>query len=119
MKSTKVILNEDVYNLGEEGDVCEVAPGYARNYLVPRGLAVPYNRQNISRFEERRSSIEKRKEEKRDAAKTVKDRIESLEIVMETESGWRERMDVIRGLVGEACAATKRFYELHLPPPEI
>ena len=42
-----------------------------------------------------------------------------LEIVMETESGSRERMNVIRGLVGEACAATKRFYELHLPPPEI
>ena len=39
--SIKVILNQDVLNLGEEGDVCKVADGYARNYLFPQNLAVP------------------------------------------------------------------------------
>lgn len=87
MKNATVILNQDVYNLGEEGDVCDVAPGYARNYLIPRELAVPYNRENIARFEERRAAIEKRKEEKRDAAKTIRERIESLEITMEMPAG--------------------------------
>ena len=39
----KVILNQDVKYLGEEGDVKTVANGYARNYLFPRNFAVPYN----------------------------------------------------------------------------
>ena len=39
----KVILNVDVKSLGEEGDVKNVANGYARNFLLPRNLAVPYN----------------------------------------------------------------------------
>lgn len=41
----KVILNQDVKHLGEEGDVKVVANGYARNYLLPRNLALPYNAQ--------------------------------------------------------------------------
>lgn len=40
----KIILNQDVKILGEEGDVKEVAAGYFRNYLYPRNLAVPHNR---------------------------------------------------------------------------
>ena len=59
MKGVKVILNEDVYNLGEEGDVREVAPGYARNYLIPKGMAVPFTRQYMALFEDRRAAIEK------------------------------------------------------------
>ena len=47
----KIILNEDVYNLGEEGDVKVVKDGYARNYLIPRGYAVPYTRGNSKIFE--------------------------------------------------------------------
>ena len=46
----KVILNQDVPNLGEEGDVCVVKDGYGRNYLLPTGAAVVYNNQNVAIF---------------------------------------------------------------------
>ncbi len=87
MKRIKIILNEDVYNLGEEGDVCTVAPGYARNYLIPKGFAVPFTRQNVAVFEEKKASIEKRKEEKRTAAFGDKERIESLMLEFEMPAG--------------------------------
>lgn len=80
----KVILNEDVKHLGEEGDVKDVANGYARNYLFPRGLAVPCNDVTLAHFEGRKADIEARKEEKRKAAAGLKERLEGtvLTIVM-------------------------------------
>jgi len=83
----KIILNKDVYNLGEEGDVCDVARGYARNYLFPKELALAYTKENIARIENRRSAIEKRKEEKRQNALSLKDRLEGKEIVLRMNSG--------------------------------
>jgi large subunit ribosomal protein L9 len=81
---TKVILVTDVKNLGEEGDVKGVARGYARNYLLPRKFAVPYNKGNLAMIEGRRAVIEKKKEEKRTHALGLKERIEEtvLKIVM-------------------------------------
>ena len=83
----KIILNEDVYNLGEEGDVCEVANGYARNYLLPQGLAVNYNKQNLAIFESRKEAIEKRKEEKRQAAQSLKQKLEGLSLTVKMPAG--------------------------------
>jgi large subunit ribosomal protein L9 len=82
--NTKVILVTDVKNLGEEGDIKEVARGYARNYLFPRKFVVPYNKGNLAMIEGRRAAIEKKKEEKRGAAQGLKERIEGalLKIVM-------------------------------------
>ncbi|MDR0654942.1 MAG: 50S ribosomal protein L9, partial [Treponema sp.] len=65
----KVILNKDLSTLGEEGDVKDVAKGYARNFLFPRGIALPYNDRTVKLFEGRKEEIEGRKAEKRkDAA---------------------------------------------------
>jgi large subunit ribosomal protein L9 len=83
----KIILNKDVQNVGEEGDVCDVARGYARNYLLPRGLGLQYNAQNLALIEQRRASIEKRKEEKRQAAMSVKERLNNEELVFTMASG--------------------------------
>lgn len=87
MKNLKIILNEDVYNLGEEGDVREVAPGYGRNYLIPKGLAVLHSRENVARFKDKQSAIERRREEKRTSALGLKDRIEEMQLEFAVPAG--------------------------------
>ena len=83
----KIILSEDVYNLGEEGDVREVANGYARNYLLPQGLAVTFNKQNKAIFESRKEAIEKRKEEKRLVAQGLKQQLEAVSLTVKMPAG--------------------------------
>jgi large subunit ribosomal protein L9 len=88
----KVILNKDLSTLGEEGDVRDVAKGYARNYLFPRSIALPYNESSIRLFEARKGEIEGRKAEKREAAKGLKERLEALEISLSLPAGANGRL---------------------------
>ena len=74
----KVILNKDVKHLGEEGDVKIVANGYARNFLFPRSMALPYTPEVVAIFEGRKAEIEARKAAKREAAKSDKEKLEAL-----------------------------------------
>lgn len=86
----KIILNQDVINLGEEGDVVVVKDGYARNYLLPTGAAVIYNKANANIFKRKADMIEKRKIEKRAEAASLKEKLDavSLELVVPAgESG--------------------------------
>ena len=83
----KVILNQDLSTLGEEGDVKDVARGYARNYLFPRGIALPYNPQTVKIFEARKEQIEARKAEKRQDALGIKEKLENLEISITMPAG--------------------------------
>lgn len=83
----KVILKSDVKFLGEEGDVKIVANGYFRNYLHPRDLAVPYNEVTVKYFEERKAEIEARKDAKREAAKSLKEKLESLALEIAVPAG--------------------------------
>lgn len=84
---TKIILSQDVPNLGEEGDICQVKDGFARNYLIPQKIAVPYTAHYMNLFEKKRSSIEKRKEEKRQNAASLKERLEAEEITFSMPAG--------------------------------
>ncbi len=83
----KVILNEDVKNLGEEGDVVIVKNGYARNFLLPNGIAVPCTKGNLSIFSQKKDAIEKRKEVKREAAKSLKEKIEAVTLTLKIAAG--------------------------------
>ncbi|MBQ7643856.1 MAG: 50S ribosomal protein L9 [Spirochaetales bacterium] len=86
----KIILNQDVPNLGEEGDVCVVKDGYARNYLLPTGAAVLYNNENLSIFKSRAAAIEKRKVAKREASASLKEKLDSVTlklVVSASDSG--------------------------------
>ncbi len=82
----KVILNADVANLGEEGDIKEVKNGYARNFIFPRKLGMPYNKANLAIIDAKKDAIEKRREEKRQAALSLKEKLEAapLQIGMTT-----------------------------------
>jgi large subunit ribosomal protein L9 len=83
----KVILNHDVPNLGEVGDIKEVARGYARNYLLPRMLAFVFNQKTEALFEKRKAEIAARKEEKRLASSSLKERIEADEYSLDMPAG--------------------------------
>ena len=83
----KVILNKDLSTLGEEGDVKDVAKGYARNYLFPRGIALPYNERTVKLFEARKGEIEERKALKRQDAAGLKEKLEALSMVLVMPAG--------------------------------
>ncbi|MDA3949948.1 MAG: 50S ribosomal protein L9 [Spirochaeta sp.] len=104
----KVILNNDVENLGEEGDICDVAPGYARNFLLPKGLVLEHNARNIAVLEERRADIDKRKEDKRKEAAGVKERIESEPMKISMTAGTNGKLfgSVTPATIQEQLAAS-------------
>ncbi|MDR0502617.1 MAG: 50S ribosomal protein L9 [Treponema sp.] len=88
----KVILNKDLATLGEEGDVKDVAKGYARNYLFPRGIALPYTPGMIKIIEGRRAEIEARKEQKRKDAMGLREKLENLELSITMPAGANGRL---------------------------
>ena len=88
----KVILNRDIPNIGEEGEIKDVARGYARNYLIPKLMVMPYSRAALSLLENRREAIAQRRDEKRSAALDTKTRLEGEPLVIEMPAGERGRL---------------------------
>jgi large subunit ribosomal protein L9 len=76
----KVILKEDIAALGRAGDVVEVARGYGRNYLIPRGKAVEATQQNQKQLEEQRRIILKRKAKELETARLLAEQIGGLKL---------------------------------------
>ncbi|MBL8966760.1 MAG: 50S ribosomal protein L9 [Spirochaetaceae bacterium] len=83
----RVILNQDVPNLGELGDVKDVAPGYARNFLFPRNFALAFNKKTQGLFEKRQAEIESLKAQKRQASSGLKEKLEAEEVVVAVPAG--------------------------------
>jgi large subunit ribosomal protein L9 len=108
----KVILNKDLAPLGEEGDVKEVAKGYARNFLFPRGIAMPYTDRTVAILESRREAIEERKEEKRKDALGLKEKLEELDLVIAMPAGANGRL--YGAVTGQTIAdeLTKQGFEV-------
>lgn len=88
----KVILNKDIPNLGEEGDIKDVARGYARNYLIPNQLVMPYTAEALAYLASRQEQLAQRREEKRKAALDTKTRLESEDLVLKMPAGERGRL---------------------------
>ena len=108
----KVILSQDILNLGEEGDVREVAAGYARNYLLPKKMALGYTRNNLQVFEGRRASIEKRKETKRSEASGLAERLAAEELKFAMPAGDNGKLfgSVNAAMIGEELG--RRGYDI-------
>ncbi|HNV18426.1 MAG TPA: 50S ribosomal protein L9 [Rectinema sp.] len=83
----KVILNQDIPNLGEIGDIKEVASGYARNYLLPKKMVMVYNEKTEAMFLKRQAEIQAIKEQKRLSSRSLKERIESEPLVISMPAG--------------------------------
>ena len=78
----KLILLENVYNLGDLGETVNVRAGYGRNFLLPRGKAVPATPENLEKFEARREELLRHANEKLAAAQSRREAIDSLEVVL-------------------------------------
>lgn len=76
-----IILTENVKGLGQIGDVVSVKPGYSRNYLIPKKLAVEANQRNLKELEHHRRQLNRKLEKLSEEAAHVKARIENLELV--------------------------------------
>lgn len=76
-----VILTESIEGLGKIGDMVKVKPGYARNYLVPRGLAVEANLRNVKELEHQKRQMERKRQLVLQEAETLKSRIEAITCV--------------------------------------
>ena len=80
----KLILLENIYNLGDLGDTVTVRPGYGRNFLLPRGKAVPATKANIEAFEARREELQRQAQDKLSAAEARREAIDGIEAVQFT-----------------------------------
>ena len=88
----KVILRQNVDALGLEGDTVDVAVGYARNYLIPKGLALQANEQNIKFIETQRKKIELRRIKDKEDAEKIRERIAEVAITISQKVGEEEKL---------------------------
>ena len=88
----EIILLDKIDNLGNVGDVVKVKPGYARNYLFPKGLAVRSSKRNIAFVEEKRKNIELKKAKEEQASQAIFDSLKNVEILMEVEVGENDKL---------------------------
>lgn len=82
----EVILQQDVDELGMEGDIVNVARGYARNYLIPRGFALEATSRNIKALESKRKKIELKRLKAKEDAEKLKERVDGISVVFYKKS---------------------------------
>jgi large subunit ribosomal protein L9 len=82
-----IILTENVEGLGQIGDVVKVKPGYARNFLVPRKLAVEANVRNVKELDHQKRQMERKMQKATQAAQLLKERVEKLSCVFTHRAG--------------------------------
>lgn len=116
----EVILREHVDNLGRRGDVVKVAAGYARNYLLPRKLALPVTESSRRQIEREREKAEARDAEEKAAAETIAQRLAAVEISIARRVGENQTMygsvtsaDIAQALAAKGFEVEKR--RIHLP----
>ena len=88
----EVILNKTIDNLGLEGELVNVKPGYARNYLIPQQIAMPINKQNLARLQQQKEAIEARLEKERKEAGTLADKLSNVTIEIARRVGDEDRL---------------------------
>jgi large subunit ribosomal protein L9 len=111
----QIILLEKVQNLGELGDNVKVKPGYARNYLIPSGKAVPATAANMAEFEARRAELERQQAEAVAAASARAEKLAGLEVTVRRKAGEEGKLfgSVGPADVADAVTATGTEIERH------
>ncbi len=95
----KVILKEDVEKLGRRGDVVNVAPGFGRNYLIPRKMALAVTPTNVKTIEIERAALKKKLEAERKSFQSLAEKLNQVTLTFTRRAGDK---DVIFGSVSAA-----------------
>jgi large subunit ribosomal protein L9 len=88
----EVILKQAIEKLGEEGEQVNVANGYARNYLLPKGLAVKATKQNIAILQHEKNVIEQKEKKEIKGAQKIANKIRSLSCVLKRQVGEKDKL---------------------------
>ena len=88
----EVILKEDIANVGKIGEVVRVRDGYARNYLLPRGLVLMANKKNLKTFEHQKKLVADQKEKVMRQAQGAADQLTSVALVISMKAGEEGRL---------------------------
>lgn len=83
----QVILNQDVKGQGKKGQLVNVSDGYARNYLLPRGLAKEATNDNLNVLKGKKESLEFKIKTETDEAKAIVEKMKNIEVVIEAKAG--------------------------------
>ena len=118
----EVILREHIEHLGRRGDIVKVAPGYARNYLLPRKLALAVTEANKKQIEREKKVAEAHEAEERQLAEAVANRLEQIELVIARRVGETEALygsvtsaDIAEGLAAKGFEVERRRIQLVEP----
>ena len=118
----KLILREDVYNLGKSGELVSVKEGYARNYLLPRNLAMLASSANVRQLDHEKKVIELRQAKLKGGAMEQAKKLEGVKITIKRKVGEQEKLfgSVTALDIAEALAAAGHKLDrrlIHLPEP--
>ena len=118
----KVILKEDVQNLGQQGDVVEVKSGYARNYLMPQKLAILFTKQQKKSIEEAQRVEDRKLEREKDQLESVLKQVEDLNLSVKMQSeedsklfGSVTKLDIVKLLEENGITIDKKYVDLSSP----
>ena len=117
-----VILLKDVNSLGTTGDIVKVKPGYARNFLVPRGIALRASKQNLAIAEERKRVIRNRAGRAQNVYIDLSNSLTKAELTIEVQVGEEERMfgsitsqDIYQALLDKGISVDRHTIQLKEP----
>ena len=118
----EIILRQAVENLGHTGDIVKVSPGYARNYLIPRGLAYEATAGNKKRLEQERARLEAAENERRGSAQEMATKLEAVSLTFSARVGEEGKLfgsvtsaDIAQQLEAQGIHIEKRQIDLHEP----
>ena len=118
----EVVLREDIFNLGKMGEVVRVKDGYARNYLLPRGLVLVANKKNLKGLEHEKRVIAAKKDRTLSSAQSLSEKLSALSIRIPAKVGEEGKLfgsvtnlHIEKALSGIGHTIERR--KIHLPEP--
>jgi large subunit ribosomal protein L9 len=118
----EVILTKDVENLGRAGEVVRVKPGYGRNYLMPRGLALVATRGNMALLEHHKRAIEREQERIRSDQQKVADKLRGTAVSIARKAGKDNKLfgsvttrDIVDALAMQKIVIDRKLIKLDEP----